>query len=180
MADPTLSHQPENVASEDGSDALWRFSVALYDRPGVAASCLRLQDSVGLDVPMLLFCLWAGHAGPGALASGDLARVLSVARSWGEGITSPLRAARRALKDDALGAAAARLSLREAVIDAERRAERLALGRMAALAETFTPGPRGINAARANLDGYCTAAGCEPADVQADMALLLRAAFADN
>ncbi|MDB5604693.1 MAG: hypothetical protein JWP25_1593 [Bradyrhizobium sp.] len=45
---PNLQHHNE----------LWRFSLAVY--AGVATECLALQDSLGIDVNILLFCAWLG------------------------------------------------------------------------------------------------------------------------
>ena len=39
---------------------LWEFSLKLYSEPGVAASCLSLQNQHGFDVNLVLFCIWYG------------------------------------------------------------------------------------------------------------------------
>lgn len=41
-------------------DAFWRFSLALYARPGVAAALIALQDRSGHDVNLMLYALWLG------------------------------------------------------------------------------------------------------------------------
>ena len=50
--------------SRDGElqydNEFWRFSLAIYKPPDVAAECLALQEAVGLDVNLLLFCAWLG------------------------------------------------------------------------------------------------------------------------
>jgi uncharacterized protein (TIGR02444 family) len=43
-----------------GDAALWRFSLALYARPRVAAALLALQDHAGRDVNLMLYALWLG------------------------------------------------------------------------------------------------------------------------
>src|SRR5262249_40267230 len=40
----------------------WNFSLKVYGRPGVAAACIALQDGLGLDVNLLLYCCWHGRA----------------------------------------------------------------------------------------------------------------------
>jgi uncharacterized protein (TIGR02444 family) len=52
------------VAGAAAGAAFWRFSLALYARPGVAAALLALQDRAGRDVNLILYALWlgAGHA----------------------------------------------------------------------------------------------------------------------
>jgi uncharacterized protein (TIGR02444 family) len=77
--------------------AFWNFSLALYGRPGVAPALLGLQDSLGLDVNMLVFCCWAASRGR-ALSSEDLAAVEAVAEPWQTEVVRPLRALRRRLK----------------------------------------------------------------------------------
>ena len=44
-------------------EALWRFSLAFYARPGVAEALIALQDRAGLDVNLMLFALWLGVSG---------------------------------------------------------------------------------------------------------------------
>lgn len=53
-------------ASETGpakTEGLWAFAVEFYGREGVAPLCLRLQDDHGLDVDIVIACLW--HASRG-------------------------------------------------------------------------------------------------------------------
>jgi len=77
--------------------AFWNFSLVLYGRPGVAPALLGLQDSLGLDVNMLVFCCWAASRGR-ALSPADLAVVDAVAEPWQAEVVRPLRALRRRLK----------------------------------------------------------------------------------
>ena len=41
----------------------WDFSLAVYGKPGFPQAAIALQDRHGLNVNMLLFCLWAGANG---------------------------------------------------------------------------------------------------------------------
>jgi len=77
--------------------SFWNFSLALYGRPGVAPALLGLQDRLGLDVNMLVFCCWAAARGR-ALSPEDLSAVESVAEPWQAEVVRPLRALRRRLK----------------------------------------------------------------------------------
>lgn len=185
MTRPKLTHSGNNVPAKPGpaEAQIWNFARTVYARDGVEAACLRLQDRDGLDVPILLFCLWCGLAGPGPLSEAAMAAALRTARLWGGGVTAPLRAARRALKDEALGADAVRLALRAAVIEAERRSERIMLDALAADCATVSQGVRGEAAARANLALYCRAIGRTPdragetaPDIRADLDILVAAA----
>jgi uncharacterized protein (TIGR02444 family) len=47
--------------SED--EAFWCFSLAFYERPGVADALIALQDRDGFDVNLVLFALWLGISG---------------------------------------------------------------------------------------------------------------------
>lgn len=152
------------TASRQGA-AFWRFSLALYRRPGIAPACLALQDRCGLDVNLLLFCLFQARRGR-ALSPSDLRRAMQRAAPIQSGIIAPLRAARRALKrqadlaDPALAAAATRL--RRALLRHELAAEHF---QQAALSGLRLPAPTGRAAdpaalARRNLDLYCVAAKC--------------------
>jgi uncharacterized protein (TIGR02444 family) len=75
----------------------WNFSLGLYGRSGVAPALLSLQDALGLDVNMLVFCCWAGSIGR-ALTPADLDAVVAVAEPWQAEVVVPLRALRRRLK----------------------------------------------------------------------------------
>ena len=48
----------------------WDFSLIVYMTPGVGPACVALQEAHELDVNIVLFCLWAGASGRGALGGG--------------------------------------------------------------------------------------------------------------
>jgi uncharacterized protein (TIGR02444 family) len=77
--------------------SFWEFSLALYGKPGVAPALIGLQDRLGLDVNMLLYCCWAGTRGR-ALSADDLAQVEALAEPWQAEAVRPLRTLRRRLK----------------------------------------------------------------------------------
>jgi len=80
------------------ANPFWEFSLDVYARPGVADACIALQDETGLDVNLILFCLWAGAQGPGRLHQEDLGRALALTSGWQEAVVKPVREARRAAK----------------------------------------------------------------------------------
>jgi len=80
-----------------GDGTFWAFSLGLYSKPGVAPALLGLQDRLGLDVNMLLYCCWAGADGQ-RLSREDLKAVEAVADPWQSEVVRPLRALRRRLK----------------------------------------------------------------------------------
>jgi uncharacterized protein (TIGR02444 family) len=85
-------------ASLDLPASLWAFAVQAYALPGVAAACLRLQDEHGLDVSVVLACLWLASRG-GALDDAGLDRMLAAAAPARARVLE-LRALRRAAGSD--------------------------------------------------------------------------------
>lgn len=73
----------------------WDYSLRLYSAPGVADSCIALQDEYGLDVNMLLFCAWCATEGAGRLDGADIGQALARTRDWQARVVQPLRAVRR-------------------------------------------------------------------------------------
>ncbi len=104
-------------SSED--NPFWRYSLAVYGKPGVMEACLGLQDRLGLDVNLLLFCCWAGAQGR-PLSSSELDRLQAGVADWQREVVEPLRRARRYLKQQP---SAERQALRNALKAAELDAE---------------------------------------------------------
>lgn len=115
---------------EARGEELWSFSLAFYDRTGVAAALLALQDNASLNVDLVLFAIWLGLSGRGRL---DERRVDAAEHAVGPlqlEVIEPLRAHRRRLKrviDDDVQ------RLRENIKLLEIEAERVVLTRLAAL-----------------------------------------------
>jgi len=154
----------------------WDFSLAVYDRAGVAPACLALQDRHGLDVNLLLFCLWAGACGR-ALTAAELDGLIAAVRPWQDGVVAPLRAVRRWLKAQQsvpnASAAALRSAIKERELDAEAIEQEILFAHIPIPAAPAAPA-----AAAANLALYLTAAGISPdSDDTARLAALLRAGF---
>ena len=82
------------------SEALWRFSLAFYARPGVSEALIALQDHAGCDVNLMLFALWLGVSGRSRLTKAELAIAGRIARPISADIVEPLRALRRKLRSD--------------------------------------------------------------------------------
>src|SRR5215212_8897734 len=81
-------------------EAFWRFSLALYARPGVAKALIALQDRSGRDVNRMLFALWAGAVRGLALDAQALAAAEAAIAGLRRETVEPLRALRRRLKTD--------------------------------------------------------------------------------
>ena len=126
----------------------WEFALERYARPGVAPCCVTLQDELGANVMLLLYCCWRAAHGErvcGAALREAMARVETLDRH----LLRPLRAARRATRRaaDALGSPAFAAGAGR-LLQAELAAERL---QASLLAHGASPGcaPRDAGAARA-------------------------------
>lgn len=136
----------------DPFEEFWRFSLALYARPGVAPACLELQDRHGKDVILALFALWVGSSGRGRLDPAALAAAEEAALPWRRQVVEPLRRTRHALKSIA-GAE----DLYRQLKATELEAEQIAHQRLAPLARQPDPTigpPERHAAAAANLELY--------------------------
>jgi uncharacterized protein (TIGR02444 family) len=138
----------------EGTNPFWSFSLALYGRPGVAPALIGLQDRLGLDVNMLLFCCWAGTVGR-PLSADDIAAVEQVAEPWQAEIVRPLRAVRRRLKAGFAGLSAAAVeAYRKRVNELEIAGEQLAQDAMAGLLPATPTLPPSAALIAGNLKAY--------------------------
>lgn len=101
----------------------WDWSVERYARPGVKEALLELQDRHGLDVNLMLWCVWLAEQG--REASPALTDAVEMAQNWTRRITGPVRSARRESRTepDAAG-------LYETLLSAELAAERVLQNRL--------------------------------------------------
>lgn len=84
------------------ASAAWDFVLRLYGMPGVAPACLDLQERHGINVSLMLFCLWHGTVSERPLGE-DLPAMAAAAEEWHRSAVLPIRAARSWLKRDAEG-----------------------------------------------------------------------------
>lgn len=80
------------------NNPFWTYSLSVYGKDGVSAACIALQDRHGLDVNLLLYCLWNGHEGGGVLTQADFDRLSAASAEWNADVICRLRAARLAIK----------------------------------------------------------------------------------
>src|SRR6266481_377836 len=78
--------------------AFWRFSLALYARPGVADALIAIQDRAARDVNLILFGLWLGGSRGRLLTDDDLAGAEAAIAPIAGAAVAPLRELRRQLK----------------------------------------------------------------------------------
>jgi uncharacterized protein (TIGR02444 family) len=175
------SHKTQPLAdraanrAENAGAAFWRFSLALYSRPGVADALIALQDRAGLDVNLILFGLWVGVRHGHELGWNGYAAAAEVVAEP-SGIVRNIRALRRQLRN-AAGSDVRRL--RGAVLRLELAVERQVQQRLAACltAGTLPHAPSDRRAAApANLARYLNAESDSPeaAILRRELAALTR------
>lgn len=135
--------------SRDGElqydNEFWRFSLAVYKPPDIAAECLALQEAVGLDVNLLLFCAWLGTRAV-VLSRGDIEAASRVVAPWHNSVVRPLRGVRRHIKTQYGDAFE---PLRSRVKDDELQAEQIEQAMLFAYAQ----GIQGIQGIQSSPDG---------------------------
>jgi uncharacterized protein (TIGR02444 family) len=147
----------------------WSFSLQLYGKPGIAEACIALQDGLGLDVNLLLFCCWHGRA-MRKLDEAGLRQAIATVEAWQSDVVKPLRAVRRRLKAGVPPITARECqSLRHKVNDLELESERIAQSALEALP---MPLPGWRPAVEANLDLYLVLMGRDPAKAPELQALI--------
>lgn len=173
------------MTAEFQDNPLWDYSVSLYAKPGVADACIFLQEKYALDVNLLLFCVWLGASGRGALEANEIDGCLKRTGDWRARVIEPLRSIRRACRDEPLGVPEFLLQIfrplmRDIELDAEH-VEQLVLAELIRNkpAESVAEEVQAFDAQRSLL-AYLDVAGLRR-DRQLDTCLrtLLDAAFPD-
>lgn len=89
------------MIDSDETIGLRDFALKVYAAPGVQETCLKAQDEWGLNVPLLLFGLWAEVRGQ-TVSCQDIPPILALVRAYDDDLIKPLRALRRGLKTPSL------------------------------------------------------------------------------
>jgi len=133
----------------DCDNPFWKFSLAVYAAPGVAAECLTLQRALNIDVNVLLFATWLGSAHTIKLADGNFRTINNGIQSWHETVVRRLRTVRQDIKtmpamtDDAVK------NLRTDIARAELRAEQIEQAMLFELTPDLIDGPAATTIAEA-------------------------------
>ena len=112
-------------------DPFWDFSIRVYAESGVAEACLALQNRLGADINVVLYCLWVAQQGCGRFTRPQLRESLDRVATWRDDVILPLRTLRNRLKEG-IGSVPAdhseivRSTVKRAELDAEH-AEQLFL-----------------------------------------------------
>lgn len=107
---------------------MWEWASEVYRRPGVEPLLLRLQDGHGLDVNLVLWCLWCStrYEEPQLPL---IRKAVDLTGEWTASVVVPLRSIRRYLK-----AAPAQATLLERIKVVELAAEKIELEALEAFA----------------------------------------------
>jgi len=144
------------MPNRDRDESFWDFSLRTYRVSGVPEACLALQDELGADVNMVLYCCWAGDRSA-ALDGPAFQRAFEFSSQWATEVVRPLRHARRWMKQEGCAEGPvdreACLALREQIKGTELAAEKLQQLTLAALPLPGTAA-EGIEAVAANLRIY--------------------------
>jgi uncharacterized protein (TIGR02444 family) len=151
----------------------WRFSLAIYKPADVAAECLALQETAGVDVNLLLFCAWLGTRAI-VLSQSDIEAACRVVAPWQNSVVRPMRSVRRHIKTQYGDAFE---NLRSRVKDDELQAEQIEQAMLFAYAQGIQSSSTGSDhrdAVARNVNAYISMmSGAAPVP---DASLLIRAA----
>ncbi len=141
----------------------WIFALDIYGRAGVPPACLRLQDELGVDVNVLLICMYGGSKLGIGISDREVALLDEAVAAWRNEIVQPLRAIRRQLK--AMSSPSLPGDLRDTVKHAELRAEQVEQAILAELIRTLPPSPApDLRAALHAVTAYYAAQLSQPGD----------------
>ncbi len=176
------------MSATQETPGFWDWSLQIYGEDDVQRSCLNLQDRHGLDVNLVLWCVWAVSAGFGIIDDDTLAGGNAFATDWNAKVTSHLRIARHNLRPAPAGtpiewSEGLRANTLEVELDAERIEQdflQALLGGLQEPAETWDHTPRRARAiASNNLIAYADLAGADGEELERNGAFdpLLASAF---
>jgi len=116
-------------------DGFWAWSLDRYQREGVSALCLRMQDEFALNVNILLWLCWCAAKYP-EVPELIQRKAIDVTGQWNREIIAPLRSARRYLKSaQNLTTETPAGALRAAILKIELEAEKIEQTTLQSLAE---------------------------------------------
>ena len=160
-----MAPETSTVARENRQTPFWRFSLDFYGQPGVAPSCLRLQDEGDTDVNVLFYLLFLAFQFR-TLPREDVDRIDASIRDWREKVVKPLREVRRLLKgDDAPLKAVTVVAMCVEVKRIELEAEHIQQEQLELMLPAATLGSLATSqadAAMANLTHYAALRGALP------------------
>lgn len=146
----------ETLKVPESKSPFWRFSIKFYQVPGVAPSCIELQDQADVDVNVLFFLLWLATQNR-ALNKEQVADIERSIGPWREMAVVPIRNVRRALKSPPpVIAPDVAEGFRTRIKAVELEAERLQQEALFQIAERGigSPAASSVAAAKASVSAY--------------------------
>ena len=108
------------------NNPFWDFSVDFYGREGVQERLIRLQESLKIDINVMLYCYWAAYIGEPILTESQIENAVMRVKVWQKETVLPLREVRNKLKQySCMDYSVWFDEVRNKVIAAELEAERL-------------------------------------------------------
>lgn len=167
------------AATATCDSSLWDYALTHYQRPGVAAACLAMQDRFDADVNLLLTAAWLA-ARCRVWQTADVEALVGLCAEWRARCLLPLRAVRRYLREridaDDTEADALRILYgqgKSLELEAERHQLRLIEGAAAALSGAREKD--GLSLLAINLDRYLATLAADADQYGAERDLLLAA-----
>ncbi len=113
------SSKQQNIPDNE----LWLFSKNVYQRAGIAVTCLYLQNNYDLNVNLLLACLWYADSSRGVLLPEDIAALIAELTPWQQKVTEEIRKLRQQLPKQSTNEKL--LEIRKLVINTELFSEKI-------------------------------------------------------
>ena len=157
-------------------ESLWSFSLKIYKRPGVERACLTLQDSIGADINILMYCCWRGK-----MSNDEINDLLIQFPSWQNEVVKGLRDVRRKIKhllSTKYAPAQNIKELRRKVAALELEAEKIEQSMLSRFAKNYSIGRSSRSASKSNLLMYTSLISSKlNKNNKAALATLLNATF---
>lgn len=162
------------------ANPFWDFSLEVFQRKNVASACHSLQDRLGLDVNLLLFCCWTGSQGH-QLSEEELRGALAATRDWQAQVVAPLRQLRRLLRTELELSPDRRKAFRTKLNDLELDGERVEQDKLVEAVPLQPASEGGAETAALNLSTYLLILGIDLVDTDlAELGKLLDAIFPEE
>ena len=107
------------------NNPFWDFSLHFYSREGVAERLIFLQESLNIDINLMLYCYWTAHIGGSILTESEIETAVMRVSDWQKETVVPLRKLRNKLKklsatDYSVWSNEVRKKVKAAELEAER------------------------------------------------------------
>lgn len=112
------------MIAADLNNPFWQYSLKVYAQPGVADTCLQLQDQYGCNVNLLLLAAWVASQGF-QLSPSDFVELQERIRGFDQQTIQPLRNLRRQVSQQSALPQEWQTDLKQRLLSAELLAEQV-------------------------------------------------------